>query len=99
MPVLVAAALVNVLHLDCPLTALETSLRHRAGQAVYRDGFLDHYLVRPVHPAGMTSTVALVLRLIPVVATLLAYGGLVLGRRRSEGVDRPLVDEHVAVAG
>lgn len=99
LPVIVAAALVNVLHLDCPLTALETSLRHHAGQAVYRDGFLDHYLVRPVHAAGMTSTVALLLRLVPVVATLLAYGGLVLARRRSEDAVGPAADEGVALAG
>lgn len=99
-PVVVAAGLVNVLHLDCPLTALEASLRHRAGEAAYRDGFLAHYLVRPVHPAGMTPTVALVLRVIPVVVTVVAYGGVVLvaQRRRSGGVpDRRVVGRKALV--
>lgn len=85
-PVVLAAALVNLLHLDCPLTSLEASLRRRAGEAVSRDGFLAHYFVRPVHAAGMTPTVALVLRVIPVVIIVVAYGGLVLvQRRRSAG--------------
>lgn len=99
-PVVLAAALVNVLHLDCPLTALEASLRHRAGEAVSRDGFLAHYFVRPVHPAGMTLTIALLLRAIPVVVTVVAYGGLILvQRRRPAGVHATVVGEQVAVAG
>ncbi len=59
---------------DCPLTDLEKSLRHQAGVAVYPEGFIAHYLVSPVHPAGMTETVGLGLFGAVVAVTALAYG-------------------------
>ena len=59
---------------DCPLTDLEKSLRHRAGRPVYADGFIAHYLVSPVHAAGMTETVGIGLFGAVVAVTALAYG-------------------------
>jgi hypothetical protein len=38
----------------CPLTALENRLRLLAGTAGYAGGFVDHYLVGLVYPAGLT---------------------------------------------
>lgn len=38
----------------CPLTPLEQSLRHAAGQAGYRGGFIEHYLAAAIYPAGLT---------------------------------------------
>ena len=60
--------------LDCPLTDLEKSLRHRAGAPVYTDGFIAHYLVSPVHPGGMTDTVGTGLFATVVALTVVAYG-------------------------
>lgn len=37
----------------CPLTWLEVDLRGRAGQAGYQGGFIDHYLVLLIYPAGL----------------------------------------------
>jgi hypothetical protein len=60
--------------LDCPLTDLEKSLRHRAGGPVYSEGFIAHYLVSPVHPAGMTDSVGTALFGVVVALTVVAYG-------------------------
>ena len=60
--------------LDCPLTDLEKSLRHWAGVPVYPDGFIAHYLVSPVHPAGMTEALGIGLFGAVVAVTALAYG-------------------------
>lgn len=38
----------------CPLTPLENSLRTRAGDAGYAGGFIDHYLIPLIYPAGLT---------------------------------------------
>ncbi|WP_307727413.1 DUF2784 family protein [Massilia rhizosphaerae] len=38
----------------CPLTALENRLRLLAGTAGYAGGFVDHYLVALIYPAGLT---------------------------------------------
>jgi hypothetical protein len=38
----------------CPLTPWEQALRLRAGQAGYRGGFIEHYLVPLIYPAGLT---------------------------------------------
>ena len=41
----------------CPLTPLENSLRHAAGQAGYQGGFIQHYLLALVYPEGLTRPV------------------------------------------
>ena len=59
---------------DCPLTNLEKHLRARAGEAVYSEGFIAHYLVRPLYAGGMTRALGLGLFAVVVGATLVAYG-------------------------
>jgi hypothetical protein len=38
----------------CPLTWLEIGLRSAAGGAGYEGGFVEHYLLRVLYPAGLT---------------------------------------------
>ena len=45
---------VEVTGAACPLTALENRLRVLAGTAGYAGGFLDHYLLALIYPAGLT---------------------------------------------
>jgi len=45
---------VEVTGAACPLTALENRLRLLAGTAGYAGGFLDHYLLALIYPAGLT---------------------------------------------
>lgn len=59
---LLAAAATTAVFLagmDCPLTVWEKDARMAAGWESYDGGFLDHYLVRPWHPAGMTWWIVL----------------------------------------
>ena len=37
----------------CPLTYLENALRGRAGEAGYSGGFIEHYLLNLIYPAGL----------------------------------------------
>ena len=60
--------------LDCPLTNLEKDLRARAGEEVYTDGWIAHYLVRPFYADGMTKALGLAIVGVVVGITLVAYG-------------------------
>lgn len=41
----------------CPLSPLENVLRARAGEGGYAGGFIEHYLLPIVYPAGLTADV------------------------------------------
>jgi hypothetical protein len=71
---LVVSAAIYLSGYDCPLTNVEKHLRTRAGEAVYPDGFIAHYLVRPFYADGMTAVLGLGLVGLVVGASLVAYG-------------------------
>ena len=48
----------------CPLTPLENSFRRAAGAAGYEGGFIEHYIVPLIYPAGLTPRVQVVLGLV-----------------------------------
>jgi hypothetical protein len=56
----------------CPLTPLEVSLRRQAGESGYAGGFLEHYVVPVLYPAGLTREIQIGLG----VAVLLLNAGL-----------------------
>jgi len=60
----------------CPLTALENTLRHQAGEAGYRASFIEHYLLDIIYPAGLTSTIQYLLAAVVIVVNLVIYGWL-----------------------
>ena len=68
----------------CPLTPLENSLRARSGAAGYGGGFVEHYLLRVLYPAGLTRDVQIVLGLTVLLVNAIAYGLLLARRRRAD---------------
>ena len=69
---------VEFLHLYCPLTPLENRLRLAAGQAGYDGGFVEHYLIPLIYPAGLTPQIQLWLGGVVLVVNALVYGWLLL---------------------
>ena len=67
----------------CPLTPLENALRAKAGQQGYSGGFIDHYLLPTMYPAGLTPRVQALLGTFVVVVNAFAY--TVLLRRIPRG--------------
>jgi hypothetical protein len=61
----------------CPLTPLENALRTHAGLEGYRGGWVEHYLIPLVYPAGLTRPSQAVLGTLVVVVNVIAYGVLV----------------------
>lgn len=71
----------------CPLTPLENRLRVAAGEAGYAGGFVEHYLLPLIYPAGLTPDIQQVLAAVVIGANALAYGWVYL-RRRGGGAAR-----------
>jgi drug/metabolite transporter superfamily protein YnfA len=66
----------------CPLTPLENACRARAGLAGYRGGFVEHYLIPLLYPAGLTPRAQTVLGTVVVAVNVLAYGVVIRRMRR-----------------
>lgn len=69
----------------CPLTPLENMLRLRAGQSGYAGGFIEHYLLGLIYPAGLTRDWQFILAAIVILANIAIYAGLVIKRRKGQG--------------
>src|SRR6185295_10526499 len=65
----------------CPLTPLENHLRQLGGEAGYSGGFVEHYLLPVLYPAGLSQNVQLGLGLFVLVLNVTVYA--VVWRRRS----------------
>jgi hypothetical protein len=77
-----SAIAINVTRSDCPLTAIEKDLLARADEPVYDGGFNSHYIVEPIHPAGIDGRVNLAMLTVLCVPTACSYAA-VLRRWRS----------------
>ena len=65
----------------CPLTPLENMLREHAGSSGFSGGFVAHYLVPLIYPAGLTPDIQWLLAGVVVAVNLAVYGGLLVHRR------------------
>lgn len=57
----------------CPLTPLEQRLRLAAGDAGYAGGFIDHYLLPIIYPAGLDAYLQYALGTLVVLLNLALY--------------------------
>src|SRR5262245_31291758 len=67
----------------CPLTPLENALRERAGQAGYSGGFVEHYVLGALYPAGLTRELQWVIGGLVLLINGLVYGSIWMRWRRS----------------
>lgn len=67
----------------CPLTPLEVSLRHRAGQGGYEGGFIEHYVTVWLYPDGLTKEIQIGLGLFVLTLNVIAYWLIFRRARRS----------------
>jgi hypothetical protein len=67
----------------CPLTTLENSLRHAAGDAGYADSFVEHYVLPVIYPIGLTRDLQFVFAGLIIAINLAIYGWLLHSRRKN----------------
>lgn len=87
LPAVTWGALVELLHLYCPLTPLENALRERAGAQGYSGDFVEHYLIPLIYPSGLTPQIQVWLGATVVLINLGVYGALAIrGWRRRKAL-------------
>lgn len=57
----------------CPLTPLENWLRRSAGSVGYSGGFIEHYLMPILYPAGLNRSIQIGLGLVVLVINIALY--------------------------
>lgn len=73
LPTATWGAAVELFGWFCPLTPLENSLRRAGGSAEYSGGFIDHYLMPIIYPAGLTEAWQLLLGFIVIALNVAIY--------------------------
>lgn len=87
LPAACWGALVEFTGWTCPLTPLEQALRRAAGNSGYDGGFLAHYLLPLIYPAGLTREIGIVLGIGVVLVNALVYALVVRRARQRTGRD------------
>lgn len=87
LPAAVWGALIEFTGLICPLTPLENLLRRASGEAGYSGGFIKHYLIPLIYPAGLTREIQIMLGAAVVLINVAIYGCIIYrwSRRKVEG--------------
>jgi hypothetical protein len=86
LPVALYGALIELVGWICPLTPLEKRLRESAGLQGYQGGFVEHYILPVLYPAGLTRGVQWVLGVLVLGINLVIYA--VVARKGSSSHDR-----------
>lgn len=73
----------------CPLTDVEIRLRLLAGQAGYGGGFIEHYMLALIYPAGLTRAMQWGLAGAVLAVNLILYARLLFGMTRPAPGSRP----------
>ena len=85
LPALAWAAWVEFTGSLCPLTPLENRLRRSAGDAGYEGGFVEHYVLPLLYPAGLTPAIQVWLGAFLVALNVAIYAVAVWRWRRRRG--------------
>jgi hypothetical protein len=75
IPAAIYGVLVEFAGFTCPLTLLENDLRHRAGEAGYSGGFVEHYLIKIIYPPGLTHGMQIGMGVVVLLLAIIGYWG------------------------
>lgn len=89
LPAVAWGALIEFRGWLCPLTPWEQQLRLAAGQAGYHGGFIEHYLLPVLYPAGLDRDMQLIFGSMVIAINAVVYGWLILRSRRPGRVPPP----------
>ena len=81
VPAFLWGAAIEFLGAVCPLTPLEQRLRVAAGEAGYTGGFVEHYIVPVIYPAGLNAAIQFWLGVGVVVLNAAIYAWVLFVRR------------------
>ncbi|MGR8953652.1 MAG: DUF2784 domain-containing protein [Gammaproteobacteria bacterium] len=81
LPAAIWGALIEFSGWLCPLTIYENRLRSAQGGGGYASGFIEHYIMPIIYPAGLTREIQICLGIAVIVLNLLIYRRLYTRRR------------------
>lgn len=82
VPAALWGALIEFTGWICPLTYLENDLRVKGGSLGYSSGFIEHYLIPIIYPAGLTHSIQIVLGIFVVLLNVTVYGWIIMHRKQ-----------------
>ena len=82
LPAVIWGTLVELQGWLCPLTPLEQELRMLAGESGYSGGFIQHYLLPLIYPAGLTRELQTLFALCVITTNLVIYPVIYVKYRR-----------------
>jgi hypothetical protein len=85
VPVVLWGAMIEFTGWICPLTPLENRFRARAGVEAYEGGFIDHYIMPVVYPAGLTREIQIAFGIGVLLLNLALYTWAWRRSRRKSG--------------
>jgi hypothetical protein len=81
VPAVAWAAFVETTGRICPLTFVENRFRMAAGTSGYDGGFVEHYLLGVIYPAGLTRHGQYALAAVVIVINAAIYGWMLRSTR------------------
>lgn len=76
IPAILWGALIAFAGWICPLTPLENLLRRAQGGSGYATGFIEHYLIPVIYPAGLTRGIQITLGMAVIIINIIVYLGI-----------------------
>ncbi len=83
LPAIIWGVFIEVSRGVCPLTPLENYLRVLDGNGEYQGGFIAHYLLLLIYPAGLTPAIQLLLAGVVIMFNLVIYTVVIRMRRKA----------------
>lgn len=82
VPVALWGMIISYVGFTCPLTPLENWLRTLGGRSGYQGGFLEHYVIALLYPAGLTRKAQIALGTAVLAVNLAIYWRSIVEHRR-----------------
>ena len=80
IPAAIWGSFIIILGWTCPLTPLEKSLRIAGGEEGYTGGFISHYIIPIIYPAGLTREMQINLGLTAIAINIVIYSYVIYWR-------------------
>ena len=78
LPAVVWGAVMSMAGWICPLTPLEIKFRAAGGGGHYSSGFIEHYILPVIYPAGLSRELQTTMGVALLVVNALVYLGLII---------------------
>jgi hypothetical protein len=82
VPAALWGALIMFMGWICPLTYVENDLRKYAGQEVYSEGFIEHYIIPIIYPETLTREWQISVGIFVLLLNVIVYAVVVRRRFR-----------------